>query len=222
MFDRFEVFFRGEGLALLLSATIFLAIYALVRNYNFQKVGVTSVNLPSRYKYDLGPLYERLELYACLIGHEKFSVQGNAFKKREALTEGGHKILLGTLKKIEAKNAVLSAINIFLIAASVNFYAGYGRDLTSCQRVGLLAMIIILFVTLGGRIDGNGHLGQAHFNRLRRRLGDGVGRKDVPIEMQRELMRDLLRKEALFATSFFMIGLVMFGYVGLVAVGLFC
>ena len=141
-------------------------------------------------------LKDRLSVYAYLLG---LAGSGNDKTPEGAwLTVGEHKILLGALKKIEAKNGVLGAVNaafFTVILGAMNILRDNLDDLGS-SLLAFSAILLAFSIVL--RVDSNNHLGQ-------RRYLDNVmlfgGFKDKSGRMQEDLMFNLVKKEAYFASS---------------------
>lgn len=178
--------------------------------------------LLSKQNIDFRPLKLRLGKYSEMLGQQAVPASSllSSQNSSYSLSSGEHKILLGVLKKIEAKNAVLSAINIFMLTAGTKIYYDMHGSMNSLQRPLFLSMIFFLFILILARVEGNGHLGQRHFNGLRCEPplegSLGLGEK-----MQEALMLDLLKKEALFDFSYRAIAIVFFLSLAIFFLGFF-
>ncbi len=103
-----------------------------------------------------------------------------------------HSILLGVLKKAEAKSAVLIVVVIFALP---NLFSGFSA-LFNHSWISLALIYLVcgaLFALLLAGVDGANHLGQPHFRKKVLKRND---RPICPRELQRELILDMLRKEA--------------------------
>lgn len=134
---------------------------------------------------------ERLHHYAKMHGI-KFAEEPSA--GCYPLTPAQHKILLGITKKIEAKNAVLNAINIALLVLSFNVLVQWKGATVVTQTI-LVAAITIFTVLIIGRFDGIAHIAQ-------RRSCRDLASKSPGTKMQVSLVRDMLQKEFVFAHAF--------------------
>ena len=114
------------------------------------------------------------------------------------LPKESHKILLGIIKKIEAKNAVLSALTLPWFAVGIAVLGNGAPALNAPSRIMLAAIALFASYLTFIRLDGNNHLGQANFLGIFRRCGEkdkNAGMEPLIIKMQRELMLNLLKKE---------------------------
>jgi hypothetical protein len=117
------------------------------------------------------------------------------------LSPEAHEILLGVLKKVEAKSAVLLTVVIFLLA-------GLLPEGSEFSEKGVLTFFIywasigFLVGPLWSAIHGAGHLGQPHYAKMSKK----VARIIRPKEMQRCLILDLVSKEYSFRASVWLIG----------------
>ena len=204
-------FFAGSidfeiTLFLILALLVFSGMLLMSRIYK-KRSGLRRTGM-----VDFGPLKLRLHKYAVMIGHEPSStpLDSNALVVQNYhLSTGEHKILLGALKKIEAKNAVLSAVNIFLLTVGAKIYYDLVYNLNEWQRPVFLVCLLALFFMLLARVEGNGHLGQRRFNKLREQPVL-EGSASLGVSMQEDLMMDLLKKESIFDFSYKVIAAVFF------------
>ena len=114
-----------------------------------------------------------------------------------------HGILLGALKKIEAKNAVLGAVVFFGTALAAGaFLNSEDGEFVEAQMLLFNLMFIIAILLIVGRIDGAAHLGQRHANAIAMKTRS---EQCLASNMQRALVQNLLEKEAGFALSILLI-----------------
>ncbi len=204
-----------EGHFFLLLMTAGLAGMLLIYRSSKRNVGLFKSD------YDLAALKVRLAKYAEMIGHDPDVVveRNQTGSQNYFLTTGEHKILLGALKKVEAKNAVLAAINIFLVTMGAKIYYDTHSDMSSVQRPAFLTVLLLLFLLALARVQGNGHLGQRNFSEIRGRSAQ-EGAAFLGTSMQQALMRDLLMKEAAFDFSYRCIAGVFFAGIIILLLGL--
>lgn len=120
------------------------------------------------------------------------------------LTQDQHDILLGVLKKIEAKSAMIAAVFVFGLGVA----AGLLKDAegVSCQRSIQSIICGVLAAMVLASLNNAAHLGQPHFRRLYKK----TDRQVVGRELQRSLIEDALVKESIFSS--------LYGFVVLVAI----
>lgn len=115
-----------------------------------------------------------------------------------------HKILLGILKKIEAKWVALATILIFALSAIVTVIVAANIELITILMLhcasGILAALLV------ASADGAYHLGQPHFNRLSR----GNDFRILGRELQIDLIRDAVKKERRFEITRYLLVAVLF------------
>ena len=139
------------------------------------------------------------------LRHYAFMLEG---KKADVLPQTGlilngaqHKVLLGIIKKIETKNAVLSAINVFLVLALlrvlVDFQVAQGGPWLFYASLSAATAAVFLIVA---RLDGISHLSQTQSSAIIL-----SNRTVAPVEMQKALMANLLQKEAVFSMSLYVV-----------------
>ncbi|MGB3147407.1 MAG: hypothetical protein WBA91_06570 [Paracoccaceae bacterium] len=115
------------------------------------------------------------------------SVTGSEHGSGAFLDGEAHKILLGTLKKIESKNASLATIIALIMGFSLNASVGQSSHvLQVAGAIGSLAMLMPLYFSLAGMRQVDQH----DFTL--------ISKPDRERSMQIELMRDLLLKEQMF------------------------
>ena len=139
--------------------------------------------LTSKYLRALGgELDERLESYAKMKGES----EAPDVETTGLLSSGQHEVLLGTLKKVEAKNGTLFTALTFVAAATVALIASENGGIPKPIISGFLFLQIPFFwASLRG------------MKQVDQWSSDG---KDV-VEMQAELKNDLLTKEVCFRFS---------------------
>lgn len=118
---------------------------------------------------------------------------------RYILSPQQHEVLLGILKKIELKSATTAAVFMFGLAAIVTILVG-ATEFFGATKPLLHIVAGILVVLIIGTIDAARHLGQRDYNKLEKR-------NDQPIrgrELQKELMCDVLKKEARYDASWWL------------------
>lgn len=122
------------------------------------------------------------------------------------LSRNQHRILLGILKKTEAKSATIATLVIFALAAIVTI-------LTSDTKLGI-APASALYFTAGilallliSSVDAAGHLGQRDYNRLAKKTSQPIRGR----ELQKQLMRDAIKKEERYSASWW---LMLFAAIG--------
>ena len=121
------------------------------------------------------------------------------------ICESQHKILLGILKKAEAKSAVMVVAVIFAIPALENMIWDFVKcSIFASALVAFSAGIFTSLLIFG--VLGAVHLGQPHFRKLSKEKRVSIlGR-----ELQRALMHDMLRKEVVLRHTIWL-GSVAFG-----------
>ncbi|MDF3353282.1 hypothetical protein HKX17_05505 [Sulfitobacter sp. KE34] len=136
---------------------------------------------------------------------------------RPILSPGSHKILLGVLKKIEAKNAVAMGV-VFLLLGGMWSIAGDVRDYDPWLSFAFAAIIGFLVGPLFAGLDGVGHLGQSHYLKLEKENRKREPRPEwyMAQKMQHRLMLDLVAKEYGFQAKIFSIALAVFAVIALV------
>jgi hypothetical protein len=152
----------------------------------------------------------RLEIYAMLMHESEKSIEScpddigkepTGSRSANNLSASAHKILLGVLKKIEAKNSVLLAVVVFWLAAMLRM-AGYliGEDISVLTQVFYFSAVGGLIGVLLSRIDGANHIGFERFRQLSKKYSP---EKDAVCarEMQTDLLGNLIEKEAGFSGS---------------------
>ena len=117
-----------------------------------------------------------------------------------------HRILLGILKKTEAKSATVATIVIFALAAIVTILTSEIRlDKAPASALyftaGILALLLILSV------DAAGHLGQRDYNRLTKKVSQSIRGR----ELQKQLVRDAIKKEEQYSASWWLMLSVALG-----------
>ncbi|MCW3782768.1 hypothetical protein [Defluviimonas salinarum] len=115
------------------------------------------------------------------------NVKGSEHGSGAILDKDAHGILLGTLKKVESKNANLATIIALILGFSLNATMSQSvQYLKVAGAVGSFVMLMPLYFSLAGmrQIDQHDFLNLPNMDRER--------------VMQRELMRDLLNKERMF------------------------
>ena len=130
------------------------------------------------------------------------------------LSPQDHAILLGILKKVEAKNATMVAVWSFIVSALVaglSFEKDEAFQMTAALFI--VAVAPFLFAAIGGTRQLDNH------SQATRCCS---GKESYPKVLQRELMNDLLLKEAYFAFSRTGAYVVLLVMVGLVAVNFLC
>lgn len=167
---------------------------------------------------DFALLKERLDHYAVMQDQSTSRDEDEeivAYLKyppsRPVLSASSHKILLGVLKKIEAKNAVALTVTALLIGGLLSVSGSVvGKDAGLVYFY--LLIVGVLFGPLVSGVDGARHLGQLEYRAFtERRLGKSC-RATVKCrvkDMQRELMLDLIYKEYAFHAKTKIIGLAV-------------
>lgn len=120
-------------------------------------------------------------------------------ESRDELDEDGHRILLGTLKKVEQKNSVLVTILVFLESA---FLASLFVDVDDheCAATLLKYCAIGAFPALLASLVGIRHLDVSH---IRDRMDLPLGA--ISHALQQDLITDLLRKEFVFKLAWYIV-----------------
>lgn len=165
-------------------------------------------------------LIERMESYALLKGG------GNTYSPDFLLTPSGHEVLLGTLKKVEQKNAVLVGFLVFFftIFATVVFSDSSGGDGPAAKTgshydvyglftvVLAVALLLPLYLAFQGikQIDQSNYWDQMY-----------MSRRCAARQLQRSLMEDLLRKEKGFHFSRNVTFFSLFFYIAVLALDAF-
>lgn len=169
-------------------------------------------HLRSSFKASLsdGSLRSRLEAYSILKVSE--TPKRVAKPESEMLEQGAHDVLLGTLKKIETKSAVLTTIIVFALGIMIN--AAYS-DGDSYDGYGLLAVALAahLVFPLYFSFVGIRQLDQRHFEPLR-----SQDEEKVAVLLQRALMGDLLQKERAFRFSWIVSSAALICFVVIIVV----
>ena len=148
----------------------------------------------------------RMDCYADLLG---LNDNVNSFTPSGAiLSVGQHKILLGTLKKIEAKNGVLGAVNAAFLTLVVAYVTAFRASLDQREEMLLVVVAGLLVSNIILRVDGNSHLGQGRFRKIRKSSLFAVSLRK---KMQEDLIKNLVEKEAYFHYSVLMLGLAFLG-----------
>lgn len=160
----------------------------------------------------------RLQRFAELLGLVEFERDAricDAGSPIGVLTSSQHKILLGILKKIEAKNTVLVATTALSLAIMGQYYFNSYLVNPVCQLHGwgLFVAIGLLAGTIGARIDGASHVDQFDFVLIEKKFSCP---QDQLTMLQQSLMRDLILKEARFRASIHILSVVVIS--GLLAV----
>ncbi|MGR3632205.1 MAG: hypothetical protein ACU0A8_08835 [Limimaricola soesokkakensis] len=138
-------------------------------------------------------LRDRLEAYAQMKG-EGFQEFGPGLM----LTTGQHEVLLGILKKVEAKNAALTTFWVFGLGSLLSFSVSNGTILNRNPGFAI-SLSVLFFPFLVASIAGMKQLDQFHLWRLRSdKLQGGEG---LSMRMQMALMLDLRSKELLYRAS---------------------
>jgi len=128
---------------------------------------------------------------------------------RPILAPPSHEVLLGVLKKIEAKSAALAGVIIFLLASML---AG-GYDIASSTSSPQYMRLLFWFTTgflvgpLVSVIDGAGHLGQPHYVKKSKKVATHIRAR----EMQKWLMVDLVVKEYAFRQTVWLAAVSILG-----------
>ena len=146
---------------------------------------------------DFGPLKRRLQAYVMMKRGpgNLFEMVPNEFG--DGLLSGEqHEVLLGVLKKVEAKNAVLATFWSIVMAALVAF--AFSRSSTDSYMLPTV-LIVVCAPFLMSILYCAVQLDQIHANRTLAGSCDDV---TVAKKMQEALMHDLLKKEAAFRFSF--------------------
>ncbi|MFC0340915.1 hypothetical protein [Paracoccus niistensis] len=143
-------------------------------------------------KYEL--LRMRLSGYVRAKGTMQVSSSLSSFVP---LTPAEHEILLGTLKKVEAKNAAMVAVHTFFagfLFSSLSGEAGTPRT--------MLYSIFLAFeiIFLAAAVVGVRQLDNYSLRKVLRKFG-GKRDFDVQLKLQQDLMDDLLVKERLHRFS---------------------
>lgn len=112
------------------------------------------------------------------------------------LSPSAHEVLLGTIKKVEAKSSALSTVIIFALATFTAVVFGGGcsepEKCSACDNYGLIAasaaalLVLPLYFSL---------VGMRHLDLICNRSGSNDACYLEPYEMQKALMEDLLKKE---------------------------
>ncbi|RWR51022.1 hypothetical protein EOW65_05560 [Sinirhodobacter ferrireducens] len=163
---------------------------------------------------DFGPLKRRLHAYDQMKRHPKKFCEFVPAEGDDGLLSGGqHEILLGVLKKVEAKNAVLATFWSIVMAALVAFAFS-----SSCERLGVfpISLVAVCAPFLTAILLCAVQLDQIDANRT---LASSCEDMVVAQKMQEALMLDLLKKEAAFRFSW--LGAMFSVLAALVLSGLF-
>jgi hypothetical protein len=113
-----------------------------------------------------------------------------------------HEVLLGTLKKVETKNAALIQAWALFLTATVGLAAVSLSNVDASEsgyfRLVLLTLVFLALPFLFAALRGMKQLDQYSFRRLR---CGGSLEGQLPVRMQDGLLQDLLVKEACFRFS---------------------
>ncbi|MPL71191.1 hypothetical protein SDC9_16964 [bioreactor metagenome] len=145
-------------------------------------------------------LIQRLEAYALLKAATTCEPDGEGHYQ---LTAGGHEVLLGTLKKIEAKSAVLSTILVFAIGAFLAYGFSGGDDHVS-KKMFAAGVIVLLLLPLGFSFVGIRHLDVVTISDAGELSGQCLASR-----LQTDLVKDLSLKEYGFRFSLNASGVVI-------------
>lgn len=151
-------------------------------------------------------LVNRLEAYACLKQERRSGAPCNRayYASEYALLPGGHEVLLGTLKKIESKSAVLSAILVFAIGAFLTYGFAGGDDDENIRKSFASGVTFLLLFPLWFSFVGIRHLDSRSISDI-----GSEPRKKLALRLQTDLMKDLLLKEYGFRFSLNASGVVI-------------
>ncbi|MGY6412200.1 MAG: hypothetical protein ACXIUV_14400 [Alkalilacustris sp.] len=164
---------------------------------------------------------QRCEHYAALNCGKGFYKDADTRQPRDRadmppcvplMSDPGHLILLGILKKIEAKNAALATIAAVVVAFLGFFLTGLMAD-SIPSWPGMppaiflaLAFGLILTTPLFQLFVGNRHIDQKDFSRITEDANCDLA---IRARMQRDLIDDLLNKERAFAFARVWIPLIL-------------
>lgn len=112
------------------------------------------------------------------------------------LPAGEHEVVLGTLKKVEQKNAVLVSILIFALAVLVSL--SYSESLSASQQCFFVVLLTGLIPPFCVAFSGFVQLDQRDFRLMCVRSDEKVAAS----RLQDALLSDLMRKEHAFRFSF--------------------
>ena len=143
---------------------------------------------------DFGALNRRIEYYASLKGAPVASTE-NASR----LDEVAHEVLLGTLKKVEAKNASLTTLWVFLITSMLLLATSEALKEVAYIKELMSALIFVAFPFLLSSLAGMKQLDQIDANRI---LTSTCSARDAALRMQNQLKRSLIAKETDFRFSY--------------------
>ncbi|WP_408592534.1 hypothetical protein ACIPCF_11820 [Paracoccus marcusii] len=174
---------------------------------------------------DLESLALRMNAYAHLKEQDQIpwyalKPKGFAPTSGRRLTSKGYNILLGTLKKIEAKANSLAAIIVFLAIACVTIAASL--PLIPLTKGAVLGSGAFLVLSAGMMLDLFKQVDQKKANRYIDKLKEKPNSKQTLEEiLEFDLMEDLLKKEASYgvfvAIAFFSVIIIV---ISLLSVGL--
>lgn len=172
----------------LLSITFFIwSVELIIKQVIDMFTGVGSSCRP----YDFQPLVRRIKAYTAL---KPCPVCSDAQDAGAALTGAEHEVLLGILKKVEAKNAVLATF--WSIAVAVVVAIGVSVDFKeAAMKYEFFCLFAVLVPFLISIVVAAKQLDQISTNRILARHSD---EQAIRREMQEALMKDLLDKEAAF------------------------
>jgi hypothetical protein len=146
-------------------------------------------------------LIQRLEGYALLKGVSCEGVPQNGDQKRP-LTSTGHEVLLGTLKKIEAKNVALISLAAILVAL-IALISTLNKSINF--QLFLVVVAILMVVPVWQLFRGIRQIDQHDFEICCR---DEVAIRCISVQLQLALIDDLLCKERAFRFAKFWISLL--------------
>jgi len=145
---------------------------------------------------DIDSLKLRLRAYAHMHDPQKSPILESKTSGSLILSPEEHKILLGTLKKIEAKNAVLLAATLPTVVITTTIILRLVITPNFFSMGALAGTLAYAIYLVFHRLDGSDHLGQKRFLKLQR---DNYNSLSCTCRrMQYDLMLNLLDKERLF------------------------
>lgn len=116
------------------------------------------------------------------------------------LTRRQHLILLGILKKAEAKAAALASLYVFGLIAVITILVTE-KNICPNSTIHLHSVGGILFSLIILAADGAGHLGQRDYQKLSRSThANTFGR-----ELQKQLIKDALKKESMLWAAWWLL-----------------
>ena len=128
----------------------------------------------------------------------------NLTKRRAILSADQHEVLLGTLKKVEHKNAILVTVTIFALSVLVAAQIGVG---VSTQMKDVFTIFTFSFILpLCRAFSGFVQLDQRNFRRL-----EVTTVSTAAWNLQRSLLIDLMRKEFAFRFAFISVRFLVIG-----------